>query len=248
MTNAKVSVVIPSYNSGGTIEEAIESVLAQDVPVEIIVIDDCSLDDTEHVLQKYKNDPRIRIIVNEKNLGVAASRNRGVKEAVCDRVAFLDSDDMWVDGKLVKQLKLMDEIGTLICSTARELLTEDGNRTGKIIEVPDTVTYRELLKGNVINCSSVVADRNMLMKYPMGNDDIHEDYICWLQILKECGQAVLINEPLLLYRVVKNSKSGSKLSSAKKTFAVYRKLGYGFFRSCLYFANYAVNGVKKYFL
>ena len=52
MTNAKVSVVIPSYNSGGTIEEAIESVLAQDVPVEIIVIDDCSLDDTEHVLQK----------------------------------------------------------------------------------------------------------------------------------------------------------------------------------------------------
>ena len=207
MTNAKVSVVIPSYNSGGTIEEAIESVLAQDVPVEIIVIDDCSLDDTEHVLQKYKNDPRIRIIVNEKNLGVAASRNRGVKEAVCDRVAFLDSDDMWVDGKLVKQLKLMDETGTLIC-----------------------------------------ADRNIMMKYPMGNDDIHEDYICWLQILKECGQAVLINEPLLLYRVVKNSKSGSKLSSAKKTFAVYRKLGYGFFRSCLYFANYAVNGVKKYFL
>lgn len=110
------------------------------------------------------------------------------------------------------------------------------------------MTYRELLKGNVINCSSVVADRNILMKYPMGNDDIHEDYICWLQILKECGQAVLINEPLLLYRVVKNSKSGSKLSSAKKTFAVYRKLGYGFFRSCLYFANYAVNGVKKYFL
>ena len=135
MTNAKVSVVIPSYNSGGTIEEAIESVLAQNVPVEIIVIDDCSLDDTEHVLQKYKNDPRIRIIVNEKNLGVAASRNRGVKEAVCDRVAFLDSDDMWVDGKLVKQLKLMDETGTLICSTARELLTEDGNRTGKILSL-----------------------------------------------------------------------------------------------------------------
>lgn len=54
MTNAKVSVVIPSYNSGGTIEEAIESVLAQNVPVEIIVIDDCSLDDTEHVLQNIR--------------------------------------------------------------------------------------------------------------------------------------------------------------------------------------------------
>ena len=54
MTNAKVSVVIPSYNSGGTIEEAIESVLAQDVPVEIIVIDDCSLDDTEHPESEVK--------------------------------------------------------------------------------------------------------------------------------------------------------------------------------------------------
>ncbi len=109
MTNAKVSVVIPSYNSGGTIEEAIESVLAQDVPVEIIVIDDCSLDDTEHVLQKYKNDPRIRIIVNEKNLGVAASRNRGVKRL------FVTESHSWIQmicgwmGKLVKQLKLMDE-------------------------------------------------------------------------------------------------------------------------------------------
>lgn len=248
MANAKVSVVIPSYNSGDTIDAAIDSALLQSVPVEVIVVDDGSKDDTEQVLLKYKNDSRVRIILNDTNMGVAESRNRGVKAAVCDKVAFLDSDDMWTKDKLKKQLELMERNDAVICSTARELLKENGERTGKIIEVPETVTYRQLLRGNVINCSSVVADRHILLKYPMGNDDIHEDYICWLQILKDGGNAVLINEPLLLYRVVKNSKSGSKLSSAKKTFAVYRKLGYGFFRSCLYFVNYAVNGVKKYFL
>ncbi len=248
MTNAKVSVVIPSYNSCDTIEAAIDSALSQSVPVEVIVVDDGSQDDTEQVLMKYKTDPRVKILLNNTNSGVAESRNRGVRAAACDRIAFLDSDDLWADGKLEKQLTLMKKTGAVICSTARELMGEDGHRTGKIIEVPETVTYRQLLKGNVINCSSVVADRNTLLKYPMGNDEIHEDYICWLQILKDGGRAVLINEPLLLYRVVKNSKSGSKLSSAKKTFAVYRKLGYGFLKSCLYFVNYAVNGVKKYFL
>ena len=76
-------------------------------------------------------------------------------------------------------------------------------------------------------------DRQVALRYPMGNDDIHEDYICWLQILKEYGSSVAINEPLLLYRQMRNSKSGSKLSSAKKTFAVYRKVGYGVIRSLL---------------
>ena len=86
------------------------------------------------------------------------------------------------------------------------------------------------------------------MKYPMGNDNIHEDYICWLQMLREYGTAVAVNEPLILYRQTRNSKSGSKLSSARKTFAVYRKMGYGLVRSCIYFVCYAVNGVIKYLL
>ena len=115
MTNAKVSVVIPSYNSGGTIETAVDSALAQNVPVEVIIVDDCSQDNTEQVLTKYRGDSRVRILLNETNSGVAESRNRGVKEAACDRVAFLDSDDMWKEGKLDKQLKLMDSTGAVLC-------------------------------------------------------------------------------------------------------------------------------------
>lgn len=248
MTEKRVSVVIPTYNSTKTIESAIESVLAQSVPVEIIVVDDCSTDDTEKKLAKYKKEGLVRVIRNETNMGVAMSRNIGVENATCPYVAFLDSDDMWRSDKLEKQLKLIEQSGAVVCSTARELINEDGSSTGRVIDVPELISYKMLLKGNVINCSSVVALKEVLRKYPMGNDDIHEDYICWLSILREYRTAVGVNEPLLLYRQVRGSKSGSKLSSAKKTFAVYRKMGFGFIKSCVYFVCYAVNGVVKYFM
>lgn len=246
MTSDRVSVIIPAYNSGNTIGDAIDSVLLQTVPVEVIVVDDCSTDDTDIKLHKYINDDRIHVIRNKKNMGVAASRNEGVNNATGQYVAFLDSDDMWKPDKLEKQLRLLESTGAVLCSTARELISEDGETTGKVISVPEQITYKQLLYGNVINCSSVVLERNVALKYPMGNDDIHEDYICWLQILKEYGKAVAVNEPLLMYRQMRNSKSGSKLSSAKKTFAVYRKIGCGFIKSCCYFVCYAVNGVVKY--
>lgn len=248
MTDKKVSVVIPSYNSGRTIRQAVESALEQSVQVEVIIVDDGSQDDTESVLDAYRDDSRVRIIRNECNMGVAASRNRGVKEAACPYVAFLDSDDVWLPGKLEKQLELMNRTQSVLCSTARELISETGERTGRVIQVPESVTYRQLLRGNVINCSSVLVDRQAILKYPMGNDNMHEDYICWLQMLREYGTAVAVNEPLILYRQTRNSKSGSKLSSARKTFAVYRKMGYGLVRSCIYFVCYAVNGVIKYLL
>ena len=246
MTGEKVSVIIPAYNSSRTIYSAVDSVMKQGIPVEVIIVDDCSTNDLTGALDGYAEDDRVNIIRNEKNMGVAASRNRGVAAATCRYVAFIDSDDQWQPDKLAKQLKLMEQTGAVLCSTARELVNEDGSRTGKVIGVPEKVTYKMLLRGNVINCSSVVMDRQVALRYPMGNDDIHEDYICWLQILKEYGSSVAINEPLLLYRQMRNSKSGSKLSSAKKTFAVYRKVGYGVIRSCFYFMCYAVNGVVKY--
>lgn len=247
MTSEKVSVVIPAYNSSRTIHAAVRSVLAQNIPVEIIIVDDCSSDDLTGALGEYALYDNVQVVHNKSNMGAALSRNRGVQHASCRYVAFIDADDQWRPGKLEKQLKLIKDTGAVLCSTARELVNEDGTSTGKILKVPERITYKNLLlKGNVINCSSVIADRSVLLKYPMGNDDIHEDYICWLQILKEYGYAVAVNEPLLLYRQMRNSKSGSKLSSARKTFAVYRKVGYGIFRSCLYFVCYAVNGVLKY--
>lgn len=242
----EVSVVIPVHNGAKTLPKALDSALCQRVELEIIVIDDCSEDDLEHALIPYGRDDRVRVLKNEKNLGAAASRNRGVKEARGNYVAFLDSDDYWAPGKLEKQLQQLKQGNYVLCSTARELMTPEGELTGRMIGVKEKITYRELLRHNSINCSSVVLERRVALEFPMEHEDSHEDYITWLKILKKYGCAAGINEPLLKYRLSASGKSGRKWKSAVMTFKVYRYMGFGWFRSVICFVSYALHGVWKY--
>lgn len=244
----KVSVIIPAYNCRETLRAAIESVMIQNVSHEIIIIDDCSKEELSDIFSEYQDDPSVHIFRNETNLGVAATRNKGVSLAKGEYIAFLDADDIWRKGKLSKQLRVMKKTGAVLSATARELIREDGTRTGKVISVPKEITYRRLLKGNVINCSSVVIKKSVAMEFPMDNDDLHEDYICWLRILQKYRYAATVSEPYLLYRVAKTGKSGSKLHSARLTFQVYRRMGFGLAKSAYYFTCYAVNGFRKYYI
>lgn len=241
-----VSVIIPAYNCEKYIQKSIESALEQEVPLEVIVLNDCSKDGTEAVIQAYLADQRVRYVRNEKNLGVAKTRNRGVRLARGKYVAFLDSDDWWESGKLAKQLERIEHDNAVLCSTARELVNPDGSSMGKVIPVTEHITYRELLKHNCINCSSVLLLREVALEFPMEHEDSHEDYITWLKILKKYGSACAVNEPLLKYRLSVTGKSGSKWKSARMTFKVYRYMGFGWLKSILCFCSYAVHGVWKY--
>lgn len=241
-----ISVIMPAYNNADTIVQSIESVLRQSVPLELIIINDCSTDALEDVLQAYLSLPQIHLITNPKNLGAAQSRNIGVSYAKGKYVAFLDSDDWWTDDKLEKQLALLEETESVLCSTARELVTKEGTLTRKIIPVPSVITYPMLLRGNVINCSSVLFLTSVAKEFPMEHEDSHEDYILWLKILRKYKKACAINEPLLKYRLTTTGKSGHKLHSATMTWKVYRYMGFGKIRSAYYFLQYMVNGVRKY--
>lgn len=244
--DVRVSVVMPAWNCAGTIEKAIDSVLAQDVPLELIVINDQSPDDLDLVMQRYASDPRVRYVKNERNLGASGSRNRGVSLAKGGYVAFLDADDWWEKGKLSRQLQLLDATQAVLCSTGRELLTPDGMQTGRVIGVPKEITYRKLLHHNCINCSSVVLRTDVAREFRMEHEDSHEDYILWLRILKKYGRAVAVNEPLLKYRLSSRGKSGSKLRSARMTYRVYRYVGMSRWQALACFCMYAANGVWKY--
>lgn len=242
-----VSVIIPAYNCAGMISRAIQSVLIQEVPVEIIVIDDGSTDELEQVMKVYEDTPALSFWKNETNLGAAGTRNRGVKLAKAEYVAFLDADDYWEAGKLKKQLQIMKEKDCVLSCTARELLTPEGEQTGRVIPVKEEITYRDLLRHNSINCSSVVLKTEVAREFPMEHDDSHEDYIMWLKILRKYKKACGIDEPLLKYRLSNQGKSGSKRKSAKMTFRVYRYLGFGILKSCFCFASYAIHGIWKYY-
>ena len=100
-----VSVIMPVYNGSAYIGKAIESALLQGVPLEIIVIDDGSTDNLDDVLKKYADTDVIRVIHNKHNIGVARSRNRGVRAAKGEYIAFLDCDDWWEPGKLKNRLR-----------------------------------------------------------------------------------------------------------------------------------------------
>jgi teichuronic acid biosynthesis glycosyltransferase TuaG len=161
-------------------------------------------------------------------------------------VAFLDADDWWTQGKLQAQLQVMEREGVVLCATARELVTADGTETGRIIQVREQVTYRSLLLHNCINCSSVLLLTRVAREFPMEHEDSHEDYITWLRILRKYERAVLINRPMLKYRLTTQGKSGSKLKSAAMTYRVYRYAGFGRIASSILFCAYALNGVLKY--
>ena len=243
------SIIIPVFNHCRHTLACLRALAAHPpaAACEILVIDDHSTDDTMEKMGRYGENDRVRYIRNETNKGASASRNRGVQLAKGDYIAFLDADDYWDPEKLEKQEKALAKTGDVLCCTGRELIYDQEPEKQKIFSVPERITYKMLLRGNVIGCSSVLAKRSVLLEFPMEKDECHEDYLDWLRILKKYGTACGVDEPLLKYRLSSTGKSGSKLHSAGMTYRVYRELGMGTFRSLYCFACYAVNGVRKYY-
>ncbi len=241
------SVIIPAYRCAATIRQAVDSALAQETAVEVLVINDCSPDELDPVMHAYDGVDRVHYYKNDRNLGAGETRNRAAALARGAYVAYLDADDWWDESKLRKQLVLLEQPdGPVLCASGRELVTQEGKLTGRIIPVRERISYRQLLLHNSINCSSVVLRTEVAREFPMEHEDSHEDYITWLRILKKYGYAAAVNEPLLKYRAGASGKSGGKLSSARKTYRAYRYAGFGRPASAGLFCTYALNGVVKY--
>lgn len=246
MNKIIVSVIIPVFNGGLFIEKAIDSALYQNVSLEIIIINDCSLDNTEEIIKKYLWLPNIIYIKNRKQLGVSESRNLGVKMARGSYIAFLDADDWWRKDKLIQQINLLEKTGACICYTSRILVKNNGTVTKRIINVKETVNYNILLKHNQIVCSSVLLPKRVALEMPMGTDCIHEDYLNWLQILKSNNFGCGLNEPYVFYRMTNKSKSRNKLKSIKMTYGVYRQLRISKIKSLSYTLSHLIISTYKY--
>lgn len=255
--NYSVTVVIPAYNAGEYISDAIRSVASQSYEgnIEVIVVDDKSDDETDEIIKaaiEYANKTKCKVtikhVVNEERLGVAGSRNKAIELARGEYIAFLDADDWWDADKLAQQIECLENDGqAMLCCSARELMQADGCTTGRIVHVSEKITYDMLLKTNSIACGSVVMKADLARKYPMHNDELHEDYICWLEILKDGGYAVGIDKPFLKTRLSEGGKSRNKFKSMKMHYGVYRLIGIGRIKALYYTMHYIFNGLKKYY-
>lgn len=247
MNTPLVSVVMPAYNAAKYLDRAIDSVLSQDdIDLELIVINDGSTDNTLELLERYKQYDNVTVLNNEQNLGVSATRNKGIALAKGKYIAFLDTDDWWTADKLKRQVELIIEKQCVLTYTARELFDDTGKATGSMIPVHEEISYEELVKHNIINCSSVLMDANVAREFYMEHDDSHEDYLLWLKVLRKYKIAYGINEPLLKYRLSLNGKSRNKLKSARMTYRVHRYLGTNPVKSFYYMTSQLVSAGLKY--
>lgn len=243
-----VSIVMPAYNCEKYVVEAINSVLAQTYKNwELLVLDDGSKDNTLQIIEEFsQKDSRIKALPNGKNMGVSATRNRGVELASGDWIAFLDSDDMWEPVKLEVQFEIVEKKAAEFLFTGSSYINEEGEPFKGILQVPEKLTYKKLRNQNVISCSSVLVKKKYFENIKMEKDDMHEDYAVWLRILKKGGEAYGVNEPLLIYRISKNSKSGNKIKTVKMTYKVFRFVGINPIGSAYFMIRHVLASVGKY--
>lgn len=244
-----VSIITPAYNAAAYIAETIESVFAQTYTNwEMLIVNDCSKDNTAEIVQSYAaKDKRIKLINLKQNSGAAVARNTAIQNAKGRYIAFLDSDDLWKKEKLQKQIEFMQQNGYAFAFTNYEHFKETKENIQNQVQVPKRLNYNQALKGNQIGCLTVMLDRKQIQNIHFTTQK-HEDYILWLNILKQGITAYGMQESLALYRTG-NSKSisGNKLQSALWTWRVYREIQkLSVVKSMYYMWFYVVNGLKKH--
>lgn len=204
----KISTVIPAYNAGDYLVEAISSVLRQtQLPDEILVVDDGSTDETPNILRQF--GPPV-VCIRQENRGLSAARNRGILEARGDWIALLDADDVWSPRKLEVQRAAIERVpGAVLAYTGHSLL-----RDGKIvqtIEVPDEETVMHVLRERCpFQPSSVMVRKDAVLGAGGFEESMKsgpEDWDLWFRLLRRGGRFACVSEPLLNYRYVPSGLS-----------------------------------------
>ena len=243
-----ISIIMAAYNAENTIRQAIESVLRQTyTDWELIVIDDASADKTASIVKEYAaSDERIRLFINQKNRGVSYSRKYGLQQTKGNWIAILDSDDLWMEEKLEKQVALQFDTNAELLFTGSSFIKHTGEKLEWIFHVPTTVNYRALLKQNVVSNSSVLVKKELYSQNYAVGDDMHEDFAIWLGITRSGKCAYGLDEPLLIYRLNNSSKSSNIVKAARINWKAYRYMGLNVFSALYYMTWYTIKSLLKY--
>ena len=247
-----VSVIMPSYNTSQYIKESIQSVLNQTYTNwELIIVDDCSTDNTDEVVSAI-NDSRIRYFKNKKNSGAAISRNKALREAKGQWIAFLDSDDIWMPEKLERQITFMEDNGYAFSYTNYEEIDMVGNKTGVRITGPKKITKTGMFNYCWPGCLTVMYDANKVGLIQIEDIKKNNDYAMWLKVCKKAN-CYLLDEYFAQYRKgrigsvsthsiktmigwhYKLYRETEKMGVLKSLFNTGRNLVFGFYKKKIYF-------------
>ncbi|MEG3658747.1 glycosyltransferase family 2 protein [Arenibacter palladensis] len=220
-----VSIITPTFNSEIFIKDTYQSIKSQSYSNwNWIVVDDCSTDGTVKILESLMLlDNRIQLFRNITNLGAAVTRNRAIEKATGRFIAFLDSDDLWSNDKLEKQISFMNETKIAFSYSAYSIIDEAGKDTKKIIDPPNKLDYPTLLKENQIGCLTAIYDQEILGKCYMPLIRKRQDYGLWLSVLKKTPYAYKVPGVLAVYRIRNESVSSSKINLLQYNYRLFRE-------------------------
>ena len=235
MQEKLVSIIVPVYNAGAYIEETIRMVEKQTYQEwELILVDDCSLDNSKAVIEEYlqkRNSleegmrrQEIRLLVKQQNEGAAMARNTGMEAAKGRYIAFLDADDIWLSEKLSREMAYMEKQQAAFVFSAYEFGDENAKGTGKIVHVPEKLTYRRALSRTVIFTTTVLLDRKKIPAELLSMPNVKsEDTAFWWKLLKNGIVACGLDEVLAIYRRPAKSLSSNKWEAIKRIWNLYRR-------------------------
>lgn len=221
-----VSIIVPVYKAAPYIAETIEMVRRQTYQNwELILVDDHSPDDSAKIIQNMIQETEpIRLIRKEQNEGAARARNTGIEQAKGRYIAFLDADDVWLPQKLERELIFMKDKQAAFVFTAYEFGDEKAQGTGKIVTVPERLTYRKALSRTVIFTTTVMFDMKQLTKEQIRMPEVEsEDTATWWKVLRAGYTAYGLNEVLAIYRRPAGSLSSNKFMAMKRIWNLYRR-------------------------
>ena len=214
-----VSIIMPSWNTANFIGKSIQCVVDQTYTNwELLIVDDCSADYTDDVVKPFLADKRIKYFKNEKNSGAAMTRNRAMREAQGEWIAFLDSDDLWMPEKLEKQVEFMKKNGYVLSFTEYEKIDEEDKPLNIYVSGPDVVNKRKMYNYDYIGQLTMMYSAKHFGLVQIKDIKKNNDYAIRLQLYKKPEtEAHLLKENLARYRIRKKSVSHDKLSKKLKS-------------------------------
>ena len=247
---SKVDIILPTFNCDKYIEETINSVINQTLKEwKLIIIDDASKDNTINLINKFLKDDRINLVILKKNKGAGFCRNLGMRISKSQYVAFIDSDDIWRENKLKKQLHKMDEKNFDFAYTDFTPFVEKNGvkKLKKNIILPNNFDYNSFIKKTSICTSSMIIRRKKIGVIKFLNTKICEDYYFKCKLLKSCNFAANIGENLTLYRISPGSLQSQKIRNFYWVWYInskYNKLN--FLQNILSLFSISFNSLKNY--
>ncbi len=242
-----VSVIIPYFKKKKYIADTLNSVLDQTYNnLEVIIVyDDPEKTDLDYIKKLVSLDERVKLSINDKNIGAGRSRNKGIEQSKGMILAFVDADDLWLKNKLEEQIKFMQDQAITFCHTSYKIINEKGEFISSR-KARNFMTINDLIKSCDIGLSTVLIEKDTIGSNKFPEIKTKEDFVLWLQLLSKDIRIYGLDKELVLWRKTKNSLSSSlfqKMIDGYKVYNIYMK--YNMVKSIYYLLCLSINFLKK---